>query len=203
MNVRPAALEPAAAVAACIVGLPAQDVLSWYAERGRGGRLSVSGIDDRPRILEHHRTRTPEFAPNDICRWSLARTRFRWLFPIIVKPYGQRKGLGDPERIQVHRNGRGLSIGGDGPRQSLVAEILRNDNCENTPLAARQEVRGLTLIGPARLDSIVRSDGNVERFFLVSIEVTDKQAVGTVGILIPALKGTGYALSGIVHRCER
>src|SRR5437899_7432126 len=95
MNVRPAALEPAAAVAACVVGLPAQDVLSRYAERGRGGRLSVIGIDDRPRILEHHRTRTPEFAPNDICRWSLTRAGFRRLFSIIGKPYGQGEGLGD------------------------------------------------------------------------------------------------------------
>src|SRR5271154_6232819 len=45
---------------------------------------------------------------------------------------------------------------------------------------------GLTLIGPARLDTVVGADGNVDFFFPVFVHVSEEQVEGTVRDPLPA-----------------
>ena len=63
-------------------------------------------------------------------------------------------------------------------------------------------MRRLTAIGPAGLDLIVRANRNVERLFLISIEITEQETVCAVGILEPTLKGSRDALADVVGRLE-
>ena len=72
---------------------------------------------------------------------------------------------------------------------------LRDLHDEHTPLPSRQEVRWLTHVRTARLDAVVRSNRDVERLLLVSVEVADEQAVAAVGILVPALGRPDHALA--------
>ena len=57
---------------------------------------------------------------------------------------------------------------------------------------------GLTSIRSVRLNLVIGTDRDVERLFLISIEVTDKKTVAAVRILKPALIRSRDALSGIV-----
>src|SRR5206468_4666996 len=111
--------------------------------------------------------------------------------------------LDDPQGIQAHRDGGRLTVRDDRPRQLLVAEVLRHRNREHAPLPPWKKVRRLTLIGPARLDAVVRTDRDVENLFLVSIEVTDEQREAAVRIRIPSFERTGDALAGVLCWFER
>ena len=71
---------------------------------------------------------------------------------------------------------RRLSVRDERPRQLVLAEILRDDDREHAPLPARLKMRRLAEVRTARLDAVVRTDGNVERLLRVSIEVADEQA---------------------------
>ena len=66
-----------------------------------------------------------------------------------------------------------------------------------------QEVRRLSHVGAARIDSIVRPDRDIERRFFVSIEVADEQGKASVGIWIPALEGACDSLTGVTNGLER
>jgi hypothetical protein len=100
-----------------------------------------------------------------------------------------------PERIEVHRDGSRLAVGDERPREPLLPEVFRHRNREDAPLASRQEVSWLTLIGPAWVNPVVRTDRNINRLFRVPIEIADEQLEGAVGALVPALKGACHALS--------
>ena len=52
----------------------------------------------------------------------------------------------------------------------------------------------LTLVRPARLDPVVRTNRDVERLLLIPVEIADEQAVRAVRVLIPALERARYAL---------
>ena len=64
--------------------------------------------------------------------------------------------------FRMHRDYGGLAVGHDRPRQLLVAEVLRHRDGEDAPMSARQEMRRLSLVGPAGLDPVVRTDRDVE-----------------------------------------
>ena len=55
----------------------------------------------------------------------------------------------------------------------LFVEREERSPLEDEAVAARQEVRGLALIGSSRLDPIVRTNGDIKRLFAVSVEVPD------------------------------
>ena len=115
---------------------------------------------------------------------------------------GFPEGLDFPERVQVERNHRGLAVGGEGPGELLFAEILGYLDGEDAPLAAGEEVRGLAQIRAAGLDAVVGADRNIQLLLQVSIVITHKDAITSVGILKPSLEGAGEALAGIVGRLE-
>jgi signal-transduction protein with cAMP-binding, CBS, and nucleotidyltransferase domain len=114
-------------------------------------------------------------------------------------------------RMHAQRNARRLSIRDDGPRQLLVAEVLRQRNCEHPPLTARQEVRRLSVVGPARyalsaadrLDAVVRTDRDVDNLFQVAVEVADQQADAAVRLIEPAFERTGHRFTCVAIRSER
>src|SRR5262245_23841465 len=86
LNIRPVTLKPSTAITARISRLSADDVLSWSAElRGRG-RFSILGGNSRPHVFESHGAWSAKLAPENVCRWALARTCFRSLFSIIRNP---------------------------------------------------------------------------------------------------------------------
>src|SRR5258708_3699529 len=89
------------------------------------------------------------------------------------------------------------------PGEFPGSEILGHRDREDAPLAARQKVRGLTLIGTAGLDAVIRTNGDVELFFQIPIEVADQDSEAAVGNLEPAFEGAGDALTGVVRRFER
>src|SRR5260370_11763883 len=66
-----------------------------------------------------------------------------------------------PQRVEPRRHLRLFSVGNDGPRKLVGSEIFGNRNGEEAPPPASEKVRGLSLIGTARLDSIVGPDGNI------------------------------------------
>src|SRR5713101_5165836 len=88
------------------------------------------------------------------------------------------------------------------PRELPGSEILGHGNGEDSPLAARQKVRGLALVGTSRLDAVIRTNGDVELFFQIAIEVADQEAEAAVGSLEPALECAGDALAGVVRGLE-
>src|SRR5206468_11424668 len=105
-------------------------------------------------------------------------------------------------RMYAQRNRRGLAVGDDRPGELRVAEILRHRNREDAPLAPRQKMRRLTVVGPARLDAIVRPDGNVDHLFQVAIEVADEEVDAAVGLVEPAFEGAGHRFARVAIRTE-
>ena len=109
----------------------------------------------------------------------------------------------DPQRIQVQRYRRRLTVSRDGPCQSFVSKILGNGDGENTPLTPRKKVSGLPLIRAAWIDVILGSDWNIERLFLVSIEIADEKTVAAVAVFIPSFKRASNAGARVAEGLER
>ena len=105
------------------------------------------------------------------------------------------KGLTRVIRVQPQRNRRGLAVGDDRPREALIGcrEVRRHGDGEHAPVPAGKKVRGLAHVGPARLDSIVRPDGDVERLAVIAIEIPDEKAAAAVRVGEPALERAGDA----------
>src|SRR5439155_20607331 len=57
--------------------------------------------------------------------------------------------------------------------------------------SSRLKMGRLALIRPARVDAIVRSDGDIEFLLRVAIEVADEDADAAVLVVIPALERAG------------
>src|SRR5262249_33044907 len=89
------------------------------------------------------------------------------------------------------------------PRQLLIAQVLRHLDREHAPLPAGQKMGRLALIRSARLDLILRPDGNVELLFRVAIEVADEQVDRAVAIPVPALVRAGDARSALANRIRQ
>src|SRR5579864_3966161 len=83
------------------------------------------------------------------------------------------------------------------------SKILGHGNGKDAPLTARQKVRGLALVGTAGLDAVILTNGDVECFFQISIEVADQDAESAVRILEPAFERAGDALAGVVRWLKR
>src|SRR5262245_60528744 len=63
-------------------------------------------------------------------------------------------------------------------------------------------MRRLPLIGTARLDAIVRPDGDVEGFFRIPVVIADEHAEAAVGIRVPALVGGRDTGAAVARRIE-
>ena len=70
---------------------------------------------------------------------------------------------------------------------------------KNAPLAAGKEMRGLALIRTTGIDVVVGADGNIERLFLIPVEVTEQNAEGSIGVREPAFECGGDALPGVMR----
>src|SRR5260370_5658976 len=89
------------------------------------------------------------------------------------------------------------------PGKFVVSEILGHRDGEDAPLAARQKVRGLALVRTAGLDAVIWTNGDVEFFFQIPIEVPDQQTEAAVVSLEPSFEGAGHGLTGFVGRLRR
>ncbi len=105
--------------------------------------------------------------------------------------------------MEACRNYELLAIGDDGPDQLVLSEIRRHSYRKHSPLAARKKMRGLPSIGTAAIDPVIRADRNIEFLFRISIEVAEKQAERSVGILEPTFESAGNTGAGFMHRLER
>ena len=63
-------------------------------------------------------------------------------------------------------------------------------------------MRGLALIGTARFDAILRSDGNIQFFFEIAIEIPEQDAECAVRIREPSFVRRRDGLPGIVRRFD-
>src|SRR3954464_2587141 len=102
--------------------------------------------------------------------------------------------------VQGQRNRIALAIGDDGPGDRFGPEILRHLDHEHAPLPSDLEVRRLTLIRRARLDAVVRTDRDVERFLLIAVVVAEQHAEAAVLVLVPAFVGRRDARPALALR---
>jgi len=100
-----------------------------------------------------------------------------------------RDGLLVEQVVRFERGVRsfGLPMRDERPREFLVAEVLRDANRKQEHVAARVEMRRLPLIGPAGIDVVVRTDGQIEFFLPVRVHVPEEHREGAVVVLPPAL----------------
>ena len=103
-------------------------------------------------------------------------------------------------RIQRDLHGGRLAVRHDGPRESLGSKILGHCDREDAVVAPGLEMRRLALVGTARIDPIVRTDGNVELLIFVTIEVPDQDDVHGVLARTPALE---CGVDGFARHAER
>src|SRR5258708_39615206 len=104
--------------------------------------------------------------------------------------------------MQPERNGRGLSVRHDGPRQPLIRrrEVLRHGDDEHAPAPARKKMRRLAHVWASGLDPIIGPDGDVQSLRRVPIEIADKKAAAAVWILEPAFERAGDAAPELPRR---
>ena len=57
-------------------------------------------------------------------------------------------------------------------------------------------MRRLTLVGAARLHVVVRTDGNVELFVPIAVEIPESQIEGAVRICFPPVERRRHILAG-------
>ena len=100
-----------------------------------------------------------------------------------------------PQRIQAHRDHVVLAVGRQRPGQFIGSEILGHRHREDAPLASREEVSRLALVGTSGLDAVVRSNRNIQLLLGVPIEIAQKKTEAAVGILEPSFKRAGDALA--------
>src|SRR5262245_21556857 len=93
VNVRPAALEAAATIAAGVVGLDSQRVIPCCAEGSVSRSFSIFRGNRRTIFFERDGARTSEHAPDYVCGWALAWPRFRRNFAVVRNPHRERKGF--------------------------------------------------------------------------------------------------------------
>src|ERR1700737_23921 len=84
-----------------------------------------------------------------------------------------------------------LAFGHQRPHQFTVAKVRRNANTEDESVAAREQVRRLSLIGPAGLYVIGGTERGVDLFVPITIEVPEQQIERPVWISLKPLKHGG------------
>src|SRR5262245_6538873 len=104
--------------------------------------------------------------------------------------------------MQACRNHEFLTVGDECPDQFILTEIGRYAYGEHPPLASRQEVSWLALIGAAGIDSIVRPNWNIKFLFCIAIEIAKQETEGSVRIFEPALECAGNAGTRFMNRFE-
>src|SRR6266508_2324316 len=100
-----------------------------------------------------------------------------------------------PLGTDVPGNRQFLSTIDEGPCQGLVAEVRRNLDREHAHLTARQEVRGLPLVGRPWLKHVVGPDRNIDRCFEVAVEIAEHQTERAILVLEPAVERRCHRLS--------
>jgi hypothetical protein len=102
------------------------------------------------------------------------------------------------EIVGLERRVRALgpSVAGERPDELLVAKVLGNANAEQETVTPWKKVGWLPLIGPTRLDRVVRSDRQVDLFHPVSVEVAEHEVERPVRVLLPAFVHWSYVLTG-------
>src|SRR5439155_7994026 len=101
---------------------------------------------------------------------------------------------------QVHRDHVGLSVRDQRPRQLPGPEVVRDVDGKHAPLTPREKMRRLALIRTARLDLVLRSDGDVEVLFGIPVEVADEQVDAAVAVPVPAFECAGDTRSALADR---
>src|SRR5260370_231193 len=96
-----------------------------------------------------------------------------------------------------------FSVANDGPRKLVGSEVFWNRTGEEAPPPASEKVRGLSLIGTARLDAIVGADGNIRLLLEILVEIAKQHTDASVRIRKPAFKGRGDPLATVVRRPHR
>ena len=97
-----------------------------------------------------------------------------------------------------------LPVGGDRPGHLvLLAEGVGQDDRERAPAAPRVEVRGLPVVGAARLDPVVRADRDVEHLLGVAVPEADQQRFFLVRCDEPAFVSGVNGLAGLLHGVHR
>src|SRR5262249_36202124 len=71
----------------------------------------------------------------------------------------------------------------------FLAEVRRHLNAEDETVAARQEMRRLSLVGAADIEPVVGTDRHVDLFFPVPVHVAEQEVLRPVRVLLPALVG--------------
>src|SRR5579864_5802707 len=107
--------------------------------------------------------------------------------PVRLKPNDGRRviyrdlaeGADHVVTVQPKRNAVVLAIREDCPRELILwREILGYGNGEHSIPPAREEMRRLTHVGAARLDTVIGPDRDVKLLFGVAIEVSDQKGAG-------------------------
>src|SRR5579883_1364076 len=96
-----------------------------------------------------------------------------------------------------------LPVGGDRPGQLLRAEVRGHFDREQSPLPSGQKMCRLALVRTSGLDSIVRTDAEIDFLLRVAVEIPKKQAEASVSVLEPSFKRAGDAGTGLVDGFER
>ena len=89
----------------------------------------------------------------------------------------------------------GLAVAGQGPDEILLAPVFRHADGEDVLLAARVEVRRLTLVDAARLERVVRPDRHVDLFLVVPVHVAEDHVEAAVGVALPAFEDRDNVLA--------
>ena len=106
--------------------------------------------------------------------------------------------------IQVERHHRRLAVRDQRPRQLLLAEVFRHLDREDRRLTARQEDGRLTVVGPARLDLVVRTDRDLNGLGTIAILVAEDDQVATAVLqFAPSLIGGENRFVRVADRLER
>jgi hypothetical protein len=77
-------------------------------------------------------------------------------------------------------------MGGERPDQLVLrAEVGRYLHAKHEPIAAREEMRRLPLIGGANVEAVLGADRYVDLFFPVPVHVTEQEVFRPVSRLLP------------------
>src|SRR5439155_16514771 len=86
------------------------------------------------------------------------------------------------------------------PRQLPGPEVVRDLDGKHAPLTPGEKMCRLALIRPARLDLVLRSDGDVEVLLGIPVEVANEQVDAAVAVPVPAFECAGDARSALADR---
>jgi hypothetical protein len=98
-----------------------------------------------------------------------------------------------PATLHRARNCVCLTPENDVPDHLLVPEVGRYLDGKNAPVPPRFKSCWLALVGITRGDEIAATDRDFDNLARVAVQITERDAEGTVRVLVPPLKGRGHA----------